>query len=104
MIRLLLLLAVAVGIAAPVFLSARDRARQSAATRGRLILGGAAGVAAGLVAALWLPHLVPQTQGSPATIVAIVLLWTLGGGFAFLSLALLVGALAGRRRSDPSLP
>lgn len=103
MIRVLLLLAVAIGIAAPVFLSARDRARHSASTRTRLILGGILGVSAGLVAALWLPQRVPETRGSPASLVGIVLLWVLGGGFAFLSAALLAGALVGKTRNvDPS--
>lgn len=103
MIRFLLLLALAIGVAAPVFLSARDRSRQSASTRRRLFLGGIVGVAVGLLAALWLPTRVPETQGSPASLVAIVLLWIIGGGFAFLSLALLAGALFGRTRNgDPS--
>lgn len=98
MIRLLLLLAIATAIAAPIFLAARDGARKSATARTRLILGASVGLAASLVTALWLPNKVPQTQGSPATIVMSILLWIIGGGFAVLCTAMLAGALLGKAR------
>lgn len=103
MIQALLLLAVAIVIAAPIFLAARDRARKSARARARLILGATIGIAAGLVAALWLPGMLPQTQGSLTTIVGMLLLWILGGGFAFLFAAMLAGALLGKTRNGTEI-
>jgi len=47
---------------------------------------------AGLVIALWLPHRVPLTEGSAATMVAILVLWIAGGSMAIMGLAGLIGA------------
>lgn len=38
----------------------------------------------GLVA----PHFVPETPGSPGTIVAMLLLWIIGGSLAFVGIAI----------------
>lgn len=47
----------------------------------------------GLVA----PHFVPETPGSPGTIVAILLLWIVGGSLAFVGIAMAAKAYLGRR-------
>ena len=43
-----------------------------------------------------LPHRVPDTQGSPAALVAILLLWLIGGCFLFVGIASLIGAALAR--------
>ena len=103
--RVVLLMLVAIGVAAPVFLAARERARLSAGARLRAIITGAIGVGVGLTLSLWLPTRITPTEGSPASLVALVLLWVVGGGFAYLSLAMLLGAATVRTRpasADPS--
>jgi predicted outer membrane lipoprotein len=76
-------------------------ARRSPTARAWLLGGNLAAVSAGLVAALWLPHRVPDT-GSAATMVAVVLLWIIGGGLALLGAASFLGAITARpRRSGP---
>lgn len=47
----------------------------------------------GLVA----PHFVPETPGSPGTIVAILLLWIIGGSLAFVGIAVAAKAFFTRR-------
>jgi len=44
--------------------------------------------------ALWLPRRVPETNGSPASLVAIALLWVLGESLVFATLALLGAVFA----------
>ncbi len=64
------------------------------ATGRRLIWGATlVGLAAGALLTFWLPRRVPETPGSPGTIVAIVVLWVGGGGLMFVSLLALLGAL-----------
>ena len=101
MIRSLLFLALVLGIAIPVFMVARERASESGAARRKGIIVGLVGVAVGLVAALWGPGQVRQTRGSLTSLAAGLLLWILGGGFAFLSAVLLAGA-ATAPRGGPS--
>jgi hypothetical protein len=93
LLRFLALLAAAVVIVYPVYARTRRRAQASAEARRRLIVRSVAGVAVGLVVALWLPRYVPETPGSPGTIVGLMLLWLLGGSMAFLNLVALVGAI-----------
>jgi len=50
----------------------------------------------GAVLALLLPAAVPETPGSPGTIVMLLLLWILGGSFAFAGLAVTIAALLRR--------
>jgi hypothetical protein len=47
----------------------------------------------GLVA----PHFVPETPGSPGTIVAMLLLWIVGGSLALVGIAVAAKALFSRR-------
>jgi MFS family permease len=94
--RLVVLLAVAALIALPVFGVARDRARAAPAIRARLLVASAIGVTVGLVAALWLPRRIPETPGSPASLVGVLVLWSVGGGLALLSAAALLGAIVAR--------
>lgn len=54
----------------------------------------------GLVIALWLPGRVPETPGSPATIVALLVLWIIGGGLAFVGVTTILGALLARPLAD----
>jgi hypothetical protein len=89
----ILLTVTAIGIAVPLFLPTRARAEQSAAMRTRLITISALGLAIGLGLAVWLPRRVPETNGSPASLVAIALLWVIGGGIVFATLPALLGAL-----------
>jgi hypothetical protein len=69
----------------------RQRAGRSPEARKRLLLAGVRLLIVGLVIALWLPRRVPETQGSPGSLVVIVLLWILGGGLAYIGSVLLVG-------------
>ena len=94
--RLLLLLVVAAAAGYPVFRQAQRRARVTRQARTALLVRSVIGLVMGGVLALVLPQFVPETPGSPATIVALLLLWIVGGGLAFLSLAALAGALTAR--------
>lgn len=71
---------------------AHARAGRSLRARAWLLGSTTLATVLGLVAALWLPPRVPDT-GSPATLVAVVLLWILGGGVALLGLVSFIGAL-----------
>ena len=94
--RVLLLAAITALIAVPVFLRARASARRSARARNRSLAVSGAAVVIGLALSLWLPRLVPETPGSPGTLVAVVLLWIVGGGLALLGGASFIGALVAR--------
>jgi hypothetical protein len=94
--RVLLLAAIAALVAVPVFLRSRALARRSAGARKRQLARNGIAVGLGLMLSLWMPHLVPETPGSPGSLVAIVLLWFVGGGLALLGGASLAGALAAR--------
>jgi hypothetical protein len=48
--------------------------------------------AAQLGLALWLPPRNPETNGSPASLVVVALLWVVGGSLAFLTMMALLGA------------
>jgi hypothetical protein len=96
MLRFLLLVAIAVALAYPAFLVAYRRAGRSRQQRRRLLAGNLAALALGLILALWLPTRIPETSGSPASLVAILLLWIVGGGLALLGLAAALGAFFAR--------
>ncbi len=93
MFRSFLLVLAALGIAVPIFLRTRARAAFSSAARLRIITLSTVGLALGLGLALWLPPRIPETNGSPASLVAVALLWVIGGSLAFLTLPALLGAL-----------
>jgi MFS family permease len=83
----------------------RNRASQSPAMKKRMLIGGCLSLALGLVLALWLPRRVPETQGSPAMLVAILLLWVVGGGLAYVGVVAILGALFARPPADdPTVP
>ena len=95
-IRGLLLFGLVGGMGAFVALNTRKLAGQSPRARTRLIGGGLMGAIAGALLAFWLPHRIPETNGSPASLVAVLVLWIVGGGLLFLGVASLVGALLAR--------
>lgn len=80
-----------------MFLKARERARQSPRLRTRLIVSGMVAAVVGAIMAFALPHRVPETSGSPASLVLILLLWIIGGGLLFLGVASLLGAATAGR-------
>jgi hypothetical protein len=90
--RFFLLVLAAFGIAVPIFLRTRARAALSSAARLRIIALSAVGLALGLGLALWLPPRIPETNGSPASLVAVALLWVVGGSLGFLTLTALLAA------------
>jgi len=96
MLRFLIAVVVAGAIAYLAFRVANRRARHSPARRRVLIAVNAAALALGLVLALWLPMKIPETSGSPASLVAMLVLWIVGGSLAFLGLAALLGAVFAR--------
>ena len=78
----------------------RDRASRSPAVKNRMLIRGCLFLALGLVIALWLPKRVPETQGSPATLVALLVLWVFGGGLAYVGVVAILGALLARPPAD----
>ena len=76
------------------------RASRSPAMKSRMIIRGCISLVLGLVIALWLPGRVPETPGSPATMVAMLVLWVLGGGLAYVGIIAIVGALFARPGAD----
>ena len=96
MLRIIVLLLAAAAVAVPITLATRHRARQSKHARRRFLVTAGVGLVAGATLAFWLPHQMPDTSGSAASLVAVVLLWVIGGGVLFLSGAAFLGALLGR--------
>jgi hypothetical protein len=96
MLRFLIAIVIAGALGYGAFITAYRTARRSPARRRVLIAGNAVALALGLVLALWLPMRIPETSGSPASLVAILLLWLVGGCLAFLGLASLLGAVFAR--------
>ncbi len=79
-----------------IFGTTRRRAAGSPRRRRGLVAGSLLMIAGGAAVAFWLPHRVPDTPGSPAALVAILLLWLIGGGFVFVGAASLLGAALAR--------
>jgi hypothetical protein len=79
-----------------IFRASRENARESPAMRRRMIAGSVAMVLIGALLAFRLPRYVPETPGSPGTLVAIALLWVFGAVFVFAGLAAVVGAVVAR--------
>jgi len=83
----------------------RNRASRSTAVKNRMLIVGCLFLALGPVMALWLPRRVPDTPGSPAALVAIVVLWVVGAGLAYVGVVTLLGALFARPPADdPTKP
>ena len=78
----------------------RDRARQSPALRRRLLIRASVALLLGLIIGLWLPGRVPETQGSPASMVAMLVLWVVGGGLVLVGVTTILGALLARPSAD----
>jgi MFS family permease len=91
-LHVLLLLAVAALVGYPIYARMRSRVRAGSTRRPVALAGAALAIAAGLALALVVPRHVPDTPGTPATLVAIALLWILGGSIVFAGLAALLGA------------
>ena len=92
MLSPLLLFALGIGLAALMFFAGRKIAGGSAVERRRVLRLCAVSAAAGLVLSVWLPHHVPETPGSPGTIVMILLLWLVGGPMALFGIFGWLGA------------
>ena len=92
LLALLILLAICWGI----FTGARSVARVSPRARLRMIYGSALAMIAAIVVLVWLPHQVPDTQGSPAGTVMILLMWMVGGLGLAIAIPSLVGAIVAR--------
>ena len=80
-----------------MFDTARRRAGESPRVRRMLIAGGLLQICAGAVVAFWLPHRVPDTPGSPAALVGMLVFWIIGGLLLFAGVVSLVGAALARR-------
>lgn len=83
------------------FLTVRRESRQSAAARRRFLLGGLAATAGALIVIFVLPRFIPETPGSPGTIVGVALLWVLGSVILFAAIPTFLGALFARPRQEP---
>ena len=99
--RFLLGLAGLLVIGALAFRNARERAGQSARMRKHMMARGAVAAILGALLAFWLPHRVPETSGSPASLVFILLLWIIGGGLLFLGMVSFLGAATTRASLAP---
>ena len=93
--RLALAIVTTVVVVVTTYKAAHKAASRSDRARKWLMGGNGAAVVLGLIAALWLPSRVPDT-GSAATIVAIVLLWIVGGGLALMGGVAFLGAMMAR--------
>jgi hypothetical protein len=79
-----------------MFDTARRRAGQSPRLRRLLVAGGLLQIAVGGVVAFWLPFRVPDTPGSPAALVGMLLLWIVGGLLLYSGAIGLLGAAFAR--------
>jgi len=78
-----------------IFSSAKERAESSSDARMRLVGQSVIGLVLGAVMAFVLPHRVPKSMmESPAGVVAIVVLWIVGGALLLASVTALVAALS----------
>jgi hypothetical protein len=104
-VRTVLSIAVLLAVVAWIFLVTLRRVRRAPEQRTRMLAGGVAMLVIGALCALWLPAQVPETAGSPATTVAIVVLWIVGGLFLVPGVPVLLGAVLGvPRKAEPPRP
>ena len=96
-------LAMLAWIAYSIFRTSRASARVSPAARRRTIAGASGSVALGAVLAFVVPPRVPATDGSPASLVAVTLLWLIGGCLILTGLIALAGAVSARPASGEPL-
>jgi hypothetical protein len=85
-----------------MFDTARRRAGESPRVRRVLIAGGLLQICGGIVVAFWLPHRVPDTPGSPAALVGMLVFWIVGGLLLYTGVISLVGATLARRPAPGS--
>jgi uncharacterized membrane protein YedE/YeeE len=79
--------------------AARSQLEDHPERRAWFAVGGVVACAAGAWLAFWLPHRVPETSGSPASLVLILVLWLMGGALIALGVGMLGGTvLAGFAR------
>lgn len=88
----LLLFALAYGI----FRSVRRASEDSAAFRRRMLIGTPIGVGFALFIAFVVPRWVPETPGSPGTLVVIALLWVMAAVILMAALPAFFGAFTAR--------
>jgi uncharacterized membrane protein YozB (DUF420 family) len=89
-------------ICAGIFLAVRARLRRAPHLRARLIVLAGAFVLLGAFLGLYLPTKVPDTAGSPASMVAVIVLWLSGAVLALIGLPALAAAVLGGGRPDPA--
>ena len=82
------------------FVRARRQARESAGARTRLLIRSGLAVPAGAVVVFWLPRYVPETPGSPGTLVVVALLWIFGGIWIAFGIPTFLGAFLTRPPGD----
>lgn len=92
MFSFVVLIALGIGLAALMFFAGRKIASGSAVERRRVLRLCAVSAAAGLALSVWLPHYVPETPGSPGTIVMMLVLWLVGGPMALFGIFGWLGA------------
>lgn len=93
----LLYLGLLIGLLYWTFLKVKRRASGSTSRRRSTLIRSLLQLAVGLVIAFWLPTRVPDTPGSPAALVMLVLSWLLGGAMAVTAMIGVVAALLARR-------
>ena len=74
----------------------RDRVRRSPGLRRHLLTRAAIALILGPIIGLWLPGRVPETPGSPGTMVAMLVLWIIGGGLVLVGVTTMLGLLLAR--------
>jgi hypothetical protein len=100
-VKLLSLIAL-IGMLLAIGFAATRKARQSPHARNKALALGVGQIALGLVIGLAIPPFVPETQGSPASLVLIVLLWLVGATLVLGGLPFVVAGVIARRRGAQS--
>lgn len=100
LLSLIALIALLLGIG----FAATRKARQSPGGRNKALALGIGQIIVGLVIGFAIPPFVPETQGSPASLVLIVILWLVGATLVLGGLPFLVAGLIARRRNAAPPP
>ena len=79
-----------------IYRSAAERAAESARARTRLIRGSIASIVSGAAIGIWGTTHVPETPGSPGTLVMLALIWIVGGGLIYTGIVSLPAAIRAR--------
>ena len=86
-----------------IFLTVRRVSQDSARMRRRILVLCAVGCASALFIAFVVPRWVPETPGSPGTLVVIALLWVMAAVIIFTALPAFLGALTARPKAGGEL-